>query len=107
LTRLPCDDRKVADTIVCRDFFVYCTDPSDRVDLRIKGAAEIWGIDMSCEDFLNKYSMPGQFNWNTASQDLYKLSPNDFQAKYGKAMDLTGVEAQDFKYADLTYKMQT
>jgi hypothetical protein len=35
------------------------------------------------------------------------LSPNDFQAKYGKAMDLTGVEAQDFKYADLTYKMQT
>ena len=28
-TRLPCDDMKVADTIVCNDFFVYCTGPDD------------------------------------------------------------------------------
>lgn len=25
VTRLPCDDRKVADTIQCNDFYVYCT----------------------------------------------------------------------------------
>lgn len=28
VTRLPCDDRKVADTISCKNFFVYCTDPN-------------------------------------------------------------------------------
>jgi hypothetical protein len=27
ITRLPCDDRKVADTLMCEEFFVYCTDP--------------------------------------------------------------------------------
>lgn len=27
VTRLPCDDRKVADTITCEGFYVYCTDP--------------------------------------------------------------------------------
>ena len=26
-TRLPCDDRKVADKIVCENFYVHCTDP--------------------------------------------------------------------------------
>ena len=26
-TRLPCDDMKVADTMVCNDYVVYCTDP--------------------------------------------------------------------------------
>jgi hypothetical protein len=56
LTRLPCDDRKVADTVVCKDYFIYCTDKSDRVSLKIKGAGEIWSIDENCEDFLAKYS---------------------------------------------------
>jgi len=34
-TRLPCDDRKVADTITCEDYVVYCTDPNDRIYLSV------------------------------------------------------------------------
>lgn len=29
--RLPCDDQKVADTIICNDYVVHCTDPNDRI----------------------------------------------------------------------------
>ena len=35
LETLPCDDTKVADTIVCEDYDVYCSDPDDLVIMAI------------------------------------------------------------------------
>jgi len=54
VTRLPCDDRKVADTIVCNEFFVYCTDPDQTIKLGVQGSGEIMTIDKTCRDFMNQ-----------------------------------------------------
>jgi len=61
--RLPCDDRKVADKLVFNDFFVYCTDPLQRISLGIQGSGEILKIDMSCEQFMNQDNQ-NNFNWS-------------------------------------------
>ena len=53
VTRLPCDDRKVADKIVCNDFFVYCTDGAQSIDLKIQGAGDILTIKTTCRQFMN------------------------------------------------------
>ena len=31
VVRLPCDDMKVADSIVCKDYEVHCASPGDRI----------------------------------------------------------------------------
>jgi len=31
VVRLPCDDQKVADSIVCTDFEAHCAEPGDRI----------------------------------------------------------------------------
>jgi len=31
--QIPCDNMKVADTLVCDDYFVYCTSPDDMITL--------------------------------------------------------------------------
>lgn len=41
LTRLPCDDRKVADQKYCEDYCVYCTDPEQMIMAAVQGAGEI------------------------------------------------------------------
>ena len=51
--RLPCDDRKVADTINYEDFYVYCTDPEQKINIGAQGAGEILTIDMTCKEFMN------------------------------------------------------
>jgi hypothetical protein len=67
VTRLPCDDRKVADSLVCEKYFVFCTDPKQKINLGIQGAGEILTIDATCEDFMNQDS---EFNWATAARLL-------------------------------------
>ena len=32
---IPCDDMKVADTMICSDFYVYCTTPDDIISLTL------------------------------------------------------------------------
>ena len=53
LVRLPCDDRKVADMIMFENFVVYCTDATDRINLKLQGAGEIFTIDTTCEEFMS------------------------------------------------------
>jgi hypothetical protein len=52
VTRLPCDDRKVADTLNCEEFFVFCTDPAQQVNLNIQGSGEIYTIKKTCAEFM-------------------------------------------------------
>jgi len=46
--RLPCDDRKVADTLSCVDFEVYCMSPFQRFNLTVQGAGDVYRIDTTC-----------------------------------------------------------
>jgi len=52
VTRLPCDDRKVADTIQCNDFYVYCTSADQMINIAVQGAGEIYTIEQTCERFM-------------------------------------------------------
>jgi hypothetical protein len=45
VTRLPCNDMKVADTVKCTDFVAHCTGPDDRITLAIQGAGDIFFLD--------------------------------------------------------------
>jgi len=36
-----CEPDRVADEIICENFYVWCTDPDDRINLRIAAAGEI------------------------------------------------------------------
>lgn len=57
-TRLPCDDMKVADSLVCTNFEANCADGNDRILFAIQGAGDQFIIDKTCKDFLNGYA-----NW--------------------------------------------
>jgi len=59
LARLPCDDRKIADTIECNDYAVHCTDPNDRIMFSVQGAGDIYVVDQKCSEFMTNYQ-----NWN-------------------------------------------
>ena len=79
LTRLPCDDRKVADRIEFEDFAVYCTDKNDRINLKLQGAGEIFTIDASCEEFMQSATPNGQsFNWDSVQNLLLNRNPGSF-----------------------------
>jgi len=60
MARLPCDDRKVADTIVCTDYTVHCTDPNDRIMFNVQGSGEIYTIDKKCWEFMEEYQNWGE-----------------------------------------------
>jgi len=75
--RLPCDDRKVADTLSCTDYEVYCMDPNQQFTLSIQGAGDIYKIDTSCANFMKM----GGMNWGEAQTMLNKNFAT-FQEKY-------------------------
>jgi hypothetical protein len=60
VTRLPCDDRKVADALQCQGFFVYCTEPDQKIRLSIQGAGDLMNIESTCERFMAQAG----FNWS-------------------------------------------
>jgi len=31
--RLPCNDMKISDSMVCQDTYIYCTDPNDDIKM--------------------------------------------------------------------------
>jgi len=53
--RMPCDDMKVADTLVCENFDVYCTDPNDMVVFSVNGGGDLFLIQNTCAEFFNGY----------------------------------------------------
>lgn len=82
VTRLPCDDRKVADTIDCKNFYVFCTAPEQKINLAIQGAGEIYTIDETCDSFMRNLQINGNsFNWNTEENLLFN-DFNQFQEKF-------------------------
>lgn len=52
-TRLPCDDRKVADNLQCEDFYVYCTNGDDKIGLIVQGSGEILALNTTCSEAMN------------------------------------------------------
>jgi len=60
VARLPCDDRKVADTIACNNYVVHCIDPNDRILFSIQGAGDIYVIDQTCREFMANYQNWGE-----------------------------------------------
>jgi len=42
--RLPCDDRKVADSVICQGYHVYCTSLDQMIDFTLQGSGEIFKI---------------------------------------------------------------
>jgi len=48
---LPCNDMKIADTIQCTNYEVYCTGPNDRITLSVQGKGEMFLLDQNCKDF--------------------------------------------------------
>ena len=53
--RIPCDDVKVADTLVCTDLTAYCTKPDDKVMFSIQGSGEVYFMEETCADFFDGY----------------------------------------------------
>ena len=49
VVRLPCDDMKVADSIVCDNYEVHCANPGDRIFFGLQGAGDLFMIDKTCE----------------------------------------------------------
>lgn len=80
VTRLPCDDRKVADTVACDDFYVYCTDVGQKLSVTIQGAGEILTIDQTCGEFM---SQAANFNWGNA-EDLLMSDYSAFSTQYNE-----------------------
>lgn len=56
--RLPCNDVMIADSVTCKDTYIYCTDPEDSMKMKINGAGEIFTFDTKCKDLFQ-----GSFNW--------------------------------------------
>jgi hypothetical protein len=42
---------KVADTIACSNYEVYCTGPNDRITLSVQGKGDLYLLDQRCRDF--------------------------------------------------------
>jgi len=53
--RLPCDDMKVADTVVCTDYVAHCTGPNDRVMFSVQGSGDMYLLEQRCSEFLKGY----------------------------------------------------
>lgn len=51
VTRLPCNDMKVADSVVCTGFTTHCTGPDDKITLAVQGAGDMFYLDRTCRDF--------------------------------------------------------
>ena len=58
---LPCDDMKVADSIVCKDFTAHCAEPEDRIIFTLQGAGDMFLIDKTCRDFFGEHNY---FPWD-------------------------------------------
>jgi len=65
VVRLPCDDMKVADSVVCDDFISYCAEPDDKILFALQGAGDMFLIDTTCRDFLAPYT-----NWDNLQAQL-------------------------------------
>jgi hypothetical protein len=59
---------KVADTISCQNYEVYCFGPNDRITLSIQAKGEIYLLDQSCSAFFQRDQ-----DWNA----LQKMLDND------------------------------
>jgi len=73
IIRLPCDDRKVADTLQCSDYVVHCTDANQRILFSVQGAGEIYVIDQTCSEFLGSQQNWGEIQ-NTLQNDFTKFT---------------------------------
>lgn len=56
---LPCNDQKVADTVTCNDYVVFCFSPQDRITLSVQGKGNSYLVDQTCGEFLT-----GERDWN-------------------------------------------
>ena len=112
-TRLPCNDMKVADTVVCKDYVAHCTGPDDKITLAIQGAGDIFYLDQKCSDFfaadedwvklqslliqdVNAFNEQFQ-EPTTGKQKEFKISEVTLRNKFGTLVTSTGVF--DFTYS--------
>jgi hypothetical protein len=103
LVRLPCDDRKVADQIQFQDLVVYCTEPADKINLKIQGAGDIFSIDTTCGEFMAGASPNGQqFNW-AASQELLRTRSASGLANFSTSFN-TGTARRKFTMTNVQVK---
>ena len=42
---IPCENMKVADSLICEDYFVYCTSPDDLITMQIQGSGDVFVIN--------------------------------------------------------------
>lgn len=51
VSRLPCDDVMIADSMQCKDTVVYCTSSSQDMQIQIVGSGQIFSLNRKCKDF--------------------------------------------------------
>lgn len=94
ITRLPCDDRKVADTLSCTDYVVHCTDPNHRILFSVQGAGDIYVVDQTCSQFLSEYQ-----NWGNNQ----KLLETDF-TKFSETFKDANGATKSFQMDNVTFR---
>lgn len=58
----------IADSMVCENTIIYCTEVSEELKFSVQGAGEIFSFDQKCSDFLKG------FNWEQETKDLQSNS---------------------------------
>jgi hypothetical protein len=78
---LPCNDQKIADTVTCDDYIVYCWSPNDRITLSVMGKGNSYLVDQTCGEFF-----AGERVWS----EVQSMLENDIQKFVGEFEESPG-----------------
>ena len=90
---------KIADTVICDDFFVYCISSDDVISLTIIGSGDVFRIQQKCSQFLSDGDL--SFDWD----QLNNLLLSDYHQLNDKINDAGGIPFKTY-LKDVTFTNQ-